>query len=156
MNFGIFFMSIKPVSHVQVNVEARGRRQVRASSSAIEQGKQQERPHDIHVFFRWRPHRTRVAFAKVKMRAISSVILLAAAVTAKDCKRACDLFERSQQRFLTHEAKISCKKHNISPRPTTEDICLSTFRAVTHSTCMSICDPEHNVIEDVSFPCELT
>jgi len=43
---------------------------------------------------------------------------------------------------------VACKKHNISPRPTTEDICLSTFRAITHSTCMNICDSDHNIVED--------
>jgi hypothetical protein len=84
------------------------------------------------------------------MRSVFPALLLVASAAAKDCQLGCDLFERSQQRYLTHEAKVGCKKHNISPRPTTEDICLSTFRAITHSICMNLCDPEHNIVEDVS------
>ena len=42
----------------------------------------------------------------------------------KDCERACEMFASLSRKFLVHEAKVACKKHNISPRPTTEDICL--------------------------------
>lgn len=65
----------------------------------------------------------------------------------KDCEQACKLFERTNQNFLHHQAKVSCKKHNVSPRPTTEDICLSTFRALTHSACINHCDGTPHIHE---------
>merc|ERR1719231_1331910 len=62
-------------------------------------------------------------------------------VYAKDCERACRLFTDSLgRRELEHEAREACKKHNITPRPTTIDICLSTFKALQKSTCMNVCD----------------
>jgi hypothetical protein len=82
-----------------------------------------------------------------------SVLLLAglvAAVEAKDCERACSLFADQHKKYLVHDAKVACKKHNISPRPTTEDICLSTYRALTHSSCLNHCDEVHYHVEDVS------
>lgn len=71
---------------------------------------------------------------------VTIALVLAAAVQGKDCEKACKYFEDNNQKFLVHEGKVACKKHNISPRPTTEDICLSTFRALTRSTCMNYCD----------------
>jgi hypothetical protein len=68
------------------------------------------------------------------------IFLLASSVHGRDCERACKTFEDNNQKYLVHEAKVACKKHNISPRPTTEDICLSTFRALTRSTCLNFCD----------------
>jgi len=63
--------------------------------------------------------------------------------------RACNLFQDLQNKYLVHDAKVACKKHNVSPRPTTEDICLSTYRALTHSTCVNYCDSNIDIIEDV-------
>jgi len=68
------------------------------------------------------------------------IFLLSSAVDGRDCEKACQIFEDNNQKYLVHEAKVACKKHNISPRPTTEDICLSTFRALTRSTCLNYCD----------------
>jgi len=87
------------------------------------------------------------------MRTTGSIILLAgllAASEAKDCERACTLFAELHRKFLVHDAKVACKKHNISPRPTTEDICLSTYNALTHSSCLNYCDESSAHVEDVS------
>lgn len=67
-------------------------------------------------------------------------LMVARAAQGKDCERACELFASVSRKYLVHEAKVSCKKHNVSPRPTTEDICLSTYRALTHSACLNFCD----------------
>jgi len=85
------------------------------------------------------------------MRTTGSIILLAgllAASEAKDCERACTLFAELHRKFLVHDAKVACKKHNISPRPTTEDICLSTYNALTHSSCLNYCDESSAHVED--------
>ena len=81
--------------------------------------------------------------------AVLAAVLFSVA-SAKECEQACKLFASSSNKYLVHDAKVSCKKHNISPRPTTEDICLSTYRAVTHSACLNFCDDKHDHIEDVS------
>jgi hypothetical protein len=79
-------------------------------------------------------------FIQMSKYIVTIALILAAAVQGKDCEKACKNFEDNNQKFLVHEGKVACKKHNISPRPTTEDICLSTFRALTRSTCMNYCD----------------
>lgn len=80
---------------------------------------------------------------------VAITLVLAAAVQGKNCEKACKTFEDNNQKYLVHEGKVACKKHNISPRPTTEDICLSTFRALTRSTCLNYCDSNSPLVPEV-------
>lgn len=79
--------------------------------------------------------------------ALSMAQHLHVSASSEQCHKACrKVLNSAENRQALADA---CVKHNITPRPTTYDICANTYAAHQTSVCLHACDGETKVEEDV-------